>query len=66
MVDHVYVQGNDVECKSAPGAPTLPASTHGFAGCFKGWFIRYLLQGPVHSGASGPQDPGVIGLQLIR
>jgi hypothetical protein len=66
MVDQAYVQGNDTECHSAPGQPTLPASAHGFAGCFKGWFVRYLLQGPVHSGASGPQDPGVIGLQLIR
>jgi hypothetical protein len=66
MVDQVYVQGNDVECKQGPGQPTLPSSSHGFAGCFKGWFVRYVLEGPVTSGASGPQDPGAIGLQLIR
>ena len=66
MLDQVYVQGNDSECMSPPGNPVLPSSTTGFVGCFKGWFVRYLLQGPVISGGSGPQDPGIVGLQLIR
>ena len=44
----------------------MPPHTTGFVGCFKGWFIRYVMEGPVRSGASGPQDPGIIGLQLIR
>ena len=66
MIDQAYVSGHDHECEEPPGAPVMPAHTTGFVGCFKGWFIRYVMEGPVRSGASGPQDPGVIGLQLIR
>jgi hypothetical protein len=66
MLDQVYVGGNDQECLEPPGAPVMPSHTTGFVGCFKGWFVRYVLEGPVRSGASGPQDPGVIGLQLIQ
>jgi hypothetical protein len=64
MIDQVYIGGSDDECQEAPGAPV--AEGNGATGCFKGWFIRYVINGPVGSGASGPQDPSVIGIQLIR
>ena len=67
MLDQAYIGGNDDECFDPPGGPAMDESTvTGFVGCFKGWFVRYVIQGPVGSGASGPQDPSVIGIQLIR
>jgi len=64
MIDHAYLSGHDRECNDPPGNP-LPQG-NGATGCFKGWFVRYVIQGPVGPGASGPQDPSVIGIQLIR
>ena len=65
MVDQVYTSGgNSPECNTGPGGPAIGGN--GATGCFKGWFIAYLEEGPVGPGATGPQDPGVIGIQLIR
>ena len=65
MLDRAYIQGsNNSRCNLAPGKPFVGGN--GATGCFKGWFVREILQGPVVSGGTGPQDPGVIGIQLIR
>ncbi len=65
MLDRAYTSGgNPPDCNSAPGAPL--SGGNGATGCLKGWFIDYIYQGPVGPGASGPQDPGAIGIQLIR
>ncbi len=65
MLDQAYTSGsNSPECNAAPGQPFIGGN--GATGCFKGWFIQYSDQGPVGAGATGPNDPGVIGIQLIR
>ncbi len=65
MIDRAYIQGNNTAtCNNPPGGPV--SGGNGATGCFKGWFIRYVTQGPVGSGATGPQDPAAIGVQLIR
>jgi Flp pilus assembly protein TadG len=65
MLDRVYTSGgNSPECNAAPGSPFIGGN--GATGCFKGWFIQYSDQGPVGAGATGPNDPGIIGIQLIH
>jgi Flp pilus assembly protein TadG len=65
MLDRAYISGNNkVTCNSAPGEPWIGGN--GASGCFKGWFTYYSTQGPVGPGATGNQDPGLIGIQLIR
>jgi hypothetical protein len=65
MIDRAFVQGGNVgECNIGPGTPLVQGS--GGTGCFKGWFVDYVEKGPVGPGATGPQDPGQIGIQLIR
>ncbi|HEX5397056.1 MAG TPA: pilus assembly protein TadG-related protein [Candidatus Limnocylindria bacterium] len=65
MLDRVYTSGgNSAECNELPGAPFIGGN--GATGCFKGWFIQYSTQGPVGAGATGPNDPGIIGIQLIH
>ena len=65
MLDRAYISGsNKAMCNSGYGQPYV--SGNGATGCFKGWFVREILQGPVVSGGTGPQDPGIIGIQLIR
>jgi hypothetical protein len=65
MLDRAYISGNNhTACNSTPGGPMIAGN--GASGCFKGWFTYYSTQGPVGPGATGSQDPGVIGIQLIR
>lgn len=65
MIDRAYVSGGNVAaCNSAPGFPAIQGN--GGSGCFKGWFVDYVEIGPVGPGATGNQDPGQIGIQLIR
>lgn len=65
MLDQAYTSGsNPAECNQAPGSPGIGGN--GATGCFKGWFIQYQTVGPVGAGATGPNDPGIIGIQLIR
>ena len=46
LLDHAYIQGNNnVECNSEPGTPFIGAN--GGTSCFKGWFVRYVMVGPV-------------------
>lgn len=66
MVDQVYTSGsNPAECAAWPGSP--PSGGNGATGCFKGWFVSYVGgPGPVGGGATGPEDPGEVVIQLIR
>jgi hypothetical protein len=64
-LDQAYVQGNVRQaCNTAPGSPFVGGN--GSVNCMEGWFIRYITQGPVHSGPVLPEDPVAIGIQLIR
>lgn len=65
MIDQAYTGGtNPPECSQYPGNP--PSGGNGATGCIKGWFLDYATTGVVGPGASGPQDPGPIAIQLIR
>ncbi len=68
LLDQAYIQGNNrPACNSAPGITvTPPAGGNGGTSCLKGWFVRYVTQGPV--GAYDPtQDAGAaLGVQLIH
>lgn len=62
----VLVQGsNQAACASPPGSPLVPV-THGagFLGCLKGWFVKYVISGPINPG--GDIESGAIGIQLIH
>ena len=46
LLDEAYIQGNDnPDCNSAPGTPFIGGN--GGTSCFKGWFVRYIMQGRV-------------------
>ena len=45
LLDHAYIQGRNDECNAAPGGP--PVGGNGGTGCLKGWFVRWVTQGPV-------------------
>jgi hypothetical protein len=65
MIDRAFISGgNGTACNSGPGAPLV--NGNGATGCIKGWFVDYVETGPVGPGATGPGDPGQIGIQLIR
>lgn len=65
MIDRAYTGGsNPAECNSAPGSPQVGGN--GATGCIKGWFIRYITRGPVGAAGTGPQDPSLIGVQLVN
>ena len=64
-LDEAFVQGNNVgPCNSAPGSPFVGGN--GAVNCMKGWFIRYITQGPVVSGPVDTTNPTAIGIQLIK
>jgi hypothetical protein len=77
LLDEVHVQGGDnPACNSGPGGP--PVGGNGSIGCFKGWFVRYIMQGrvsgytPCATGDDDDDDAGdcleepILGVQLIR
>ena len=73
LLDHAYIQGNgDPECNQHPGSPL--AGGNGGTSCFKGWFVRYIMQGRVGnfqacSDAGGSSDclhEPILGVQLVR
>jgi Flp pilus assembly protein TadG len=65
MIDRAYIQGNNrTPCNNPPGNPS--SGGNGATSCFKGWFVSYVTSGTVGSGATGPQDPAAVGIQLIR
>jgi len=64
-VYQAYTQGGDAgPCNAAPGAPQ--AGGNGGTSCVKGWFVRYITQGPVGVGDINPSQPAALGVQLIR
>jgi hypothetical protein len=71
LLDHAYISGNNkVECNSAPGQPL--DGGNGMTSCLKGWFVRYVMQGPV--GLFQPCDgtdttcseESIFGVQLVK
>lgn len=73
LLDHAYIQGNNSSaCNSAPGKPLNGGN--GSTSCFKGWFVRYIMQGKVGnfqacSDAGGTSDclhEPILGVQLVR
>jgi Flp pilus assembly protein TadG len=71
LLDEAFVQGNNnPDCNSAPGGP--PIGGNGGTSCFKGWFVRYIMQGRV----GGWEDceaatiaeclEPILGVQLVR
>lgn len=64
----VLVQGSNAgDCASPPGSPLVPV-THGsgFLGCLKGWFVEYVVSGPINPDPDANLDSGTIGIQLIH
>jgi hypothetical protein len=46
LLDEAYIQGDDnAVCNSDPGTPHIGGN--GGTSCFKGWFVRYIMQGRV-------------------
>jgi hypothetical protein len=65
-LERAYVAGSNVNaCASAPGQPTVDPSTPGFLGCFKGWFIEWVYDGPIDPNRQITDDTS-IGIQLVR
>jgi hypothetical protein len=74
LLDRAYIQGdNTVACNSDPGSP--PMGSNGSGSCFKGWFVRYIMEGRVaaYDGCMHEEDSGgdcleepILGVQLIR
>ena len=65
LLDHAYIQGNNhPECNELPGTPFVGG--HGSTSCLKGWFTKYITQGPVVPGGGGSGDPAAMGVQLIK
>jgi Flp pilus assembly protein TadG len=71
LLDQAYLQGNDhPECNEAPGVPHVGGN--GGTSCFKGWFVRYIMQGRV-GGWEDCEEATIaecleplLGVQLVR
>lgn len=64
-LSQAHIQGsNTAACNQAPGSPFVGGN--GSVSCMKGWFVRFITQGPVSAGTPGPSDPSAIGVQLIK
>jgi hypothetical protein len=64
LIDKTYTSGGNPECNQLPGKPFVGGN--GSNGCFKGWFIKWVQDGPVGPG-QGPLEPSdTIGIQLIH
>jgi hypothetical protein len=71
LLDEAFVQGNNsTECNSAPGGP--PIGGNGGTSCFKGWFVRYIMQGRVggwddcEAATVAECLEPILGVQLVR
>jgi hypothetical protein len=71
LLDRAYIQGNNnAACNSAPGTPYIGGN--GGTSCFKGWFVRYIMQGRVggwddcnSTNVADCLEP-ILGIQLVR
>ncbi len=64
LLDEAFIAGNNsADCENGPGSPLMGGN--GSQSCMKGWFIRFITQGPVTSGG-GVDDSSAIGIQLKR
>jgi Flp pilus assembly protein TadG len=68
LLDHAYIQGNNSgPCNSAPGITvTPPAGGNGGTTCLKGWFVRYVTQGPVGAFDPTQDSASALGVQLVH
>lgn len=68
LLDRAYIQGNNgPACNSAPGITvTPPAGGNGGTSCLKGWFVRYITQGPVGAFDPTQDSAAALGVQLIH
>ena len=71
LLDHAYISGNNTsECNNPPGQPA--GGGNGMTSCLKGWFIRYVMQGPVGvyqpCDESDPEcsEESLFGVQLVK
>jgi hypothetical protein len=66
-LDAAYVQGADVECRQAPGAPQLVSpEPPGKVGCLKGWFVELIDEpGPIGLSVINPGDDVPLAIALI-
>jgi Flp pilus assembly protein TadG len=71
LLDRAYISGgNHTECNSAPGGP--PVGGNGGTSCFKGWFVRYIMQGRVggwddcEAATVAECLEPILGVQLVR
>jgi Putative Flp pilus-assembly TadE/G-like len=65
LLDEVHTHGgNATACNSAPGGP--PTLGNGSNGCLKGWFVRFISQGPVSQYDPITDKGASLGVQLVR
>ncbi len=64
LLDEAHIQGNNSpECNGPPGQPV---GGNGGTSCLKGWFIEYVIQGPVGEYDPVADNGAVLGIQLIQ
>jgi Flp pilus assembly protein TadG len=71
LLKEAYLQGdNNTVCNSTPGSPLIGGN--GGTSCFKGWFVRYIMQGRVggwedceEATVADCLEP-ILGVQLTR
>jgi hypothetical protein len=71
LLDEAFIQGNNhPECNTGRGQPYVGGN--GSTSCFKGWFVRYIMQGKVgkwlECDASVQEEciEPLLGVQLVR
>ena len=67
-IDDVLIQGSEgTACDAPPGSPPVPIDNGaGFLGCLKGWFVNYVIAGPIIPGGTIIPGSTAIGIQLIK
>ena len=64
LLDHAYIQGNNrPDCNGPPG---IPIGGNGGTSCLKGWFVEYIIQGPVGEFDPNADNAQVLSIQLIQ
>jgi hypothetical protein len=64
LLDRGYIQGNNgPACNNPPG---IPAGGNGGLSCLKGWFVEYVIQGPVGQFDPTEDNGAILSIQLIH